>query len=130
MVLALPLVVWWAIGDLSTTAVPDPDYMLEAPDVAPWVEATTGLTALLVVVGAVVVLVVTSRSRPLDRGWWLVLMALCSAGAITAAGGRVMTAGVIGANIGGGMFILFGVPVVLALLAVAAVKSWWMLRHR
>ncbi len=41
-----------------------------------------------------------------------------------------MTAGVIGANIGGGMFILFGVPVVLALLVVAAVKSWSMVRAR
>ena len=72
---------------------------------------------MLVLAVPVAVLVVAARSRPLD-GWWTVLALLCAAGALAAAGSRVVTAGVVGANIGGGLFLLFGAPVVLALVIV------------
>lgn len=51
-----------------------------------------------------------------DARWWSVLVPLMAAGFITGAGWRVMTAGVIGANIGAGLVVLFGSPLVAALL--------------
>jgi hypothetical protein len=55
-----------------------------------------------------------------------------AAGFITGAGWRVMTAGVIGANIGAGLVVLFGSPLVAALLVWAAARSTYLvhrLRH-
>jgi hypothetical protein len=48
---------------------------------------------------------------------------LLVAGMIMAYGYRVMTAGVIGANIGAGIIIMFGTPLVLGLLVSAAVLA-------
>ncbi|MGI8757586.1 MAG: hypothetical protein ACR2MB_17365 [Acidimicrobiales bacterium] len=47
---------------------------------------------------------------------------MATVGVIMGIGGPVVTAPVIGANIGGGLVLLFGPPLVLALLAIAA---WW-----
>jgi hypothetical protein len=52
-----------------------------------------------------------------------VLVQLLAAGFTIAAGWRVMTAGVIGANIGGGLMFIFGGPVVAALLSGALASS-------
>jgi len=55
-----------------------------------------------------------------------------AAGFITGAGWRVMTAGVIGANIGAGFVIMVGSPLVTALLVWAVARSIYLvhrLRH-
>ncbi len=67
-----------------------------------------------------------------DARWWSVLVPLMAAGFITGAGWRVMSAGVIGANIGAGIVVLFGVPLVAALLVWAVARSIYIvhrLRH-
>ncbi len=51
------------------------------------------------------------------------------AGLLVGAAGRVVTASVIGANIGGGLVLLVGVPVVAALVIGAAVWSVDLLRR-
>lgn len=53
--------------------------------------------------------------RVLDPRWWAVLILLVVAGCIVGLGRRALTAGVIGANIGAGLFVFVGSPNVVAL---------------
>lgn len=75
-------------------------------------------------------LVCLTIRRVLDARWWSVLVPLLAAGFITGAGWRVMTAEVIGANIGAGFVILFGSPVVAALLTWALARSIYLAHRR
>jgi hypothetical protein len=52
---------------------------------------------------------------------WAVAVILAGAGSVGASGWRVLTAGVVGANIGGGLVLLWG-PLVIAGLLVVAVR--------
>jgi membrane protein implicated in regulation of membrane protease activity len=61
--------------------------------------------------------------RLLDIRWWAVLALLLAAGFIAGAGWWVMTAGVIGANIGAGWVIISGGPILLMLLVWALAIS-------
>jgi hypothetical protein len=65
--------------------------------------------------------------RLLDARWWGVLVPLLAAGFIAGAGWRVMTARVIGANIGAGFVVLFGGPIFVLLVAWALVFSVFLL---
>jgi hypothetical protein len=62
--------------------------------------------------------------------WWGVLVPLLVAGAFCGAGWRVITAGVVGANIGGGLLLVSGVPIVVTLIGVAVVVAWSLRRQR
>ena len=48
---------------------------------------------------------------------------------VLAGGYRVMTAGVIGANIGAGLFLLFGLPFCVCLLVLSCIISFKTVRH-
>jgi hypothetical protein len=78
---------------------------------------------------ALVVFAVSRSRRSLDRRWAPPLGALVLAVCLVDAGGRVVTAAVIGANIGGGMVLLVGTPTVGALLVGATVWSVDLLRR-
>lgn len=52
------------------------------------------------------------------------------AGLLVGVGWRVLTAGVIGANIGAGLVIVFGGPVVAGLLLWALGRGVWLANHR
>jgi uncharacterized membrane protein len=65
--------------------------------------------------------------RVLDIQWWAMLVPLAAAGFIAGAGWRVMTAGVIGANIGAGFVVFFGGPIVLVLLVWALALAVYLL---
>ncbi|TDC35953.1 hypothetical protein E1211_15025 [Micromonospora sp. 15K316] len=52
------------------------------------------------------------------------LLPLVGAGILVGFGWQVMTAGGIGANIGAGLIVIFGGPILVALLSTAAVVSW------
>ncbi|UWP80002.1 hypothetical protein [Dactylosporangium fulvum] len=71
---------------------------------------------MVIVIAALLVLGWATRRQHLDPRWWRVLGPLLAAGVIVGYGWRVMTAGVIGANIGAGLVVLFAGPVVAALL--------------
>lgn len=70
-----------------------------------------------------------SASGGWDSRWPLVLILVATAGTGVGYGGRVLTAGVAGANQGAGVMVLLGGPVVVGLLATAAVRSYRILRH-
>ena len=124
LVAAVPVAAWGLIGQLDE---PGPrselSYIIEPPGIAAGVETTLGVVCLVLAVVSGAVLVHASRRGTFERRWWPVLLPLVAAGLITGAAGRVVTAGSMGANIGGGMAILVGGPVVAGLL-VAALVVW------
>jgi hypothetical protein len=58
-----------------------------------------------------------------DLRWWSALGPLVASAALIGFGWRAVTAQVIGANIGAGCVILFGGPLVLALLGWAGASA-------
>jgi hypothetical protein len=130
----MPVVVWWAVGDLSAPeakAIPDPDYQIHPFDSAPITERVVGVGAVVLVAVSVVALVVALWTRRMDRLWWPVLLQVSLAGAVCGVGWRVLTAAVIGANIGAGFVILFGGPLVVLMLVTALWRTVELLaQHR
>lgn len=124
LVLATPVAVWWAVGDVSSKGFDDLDYMVRPIELPPVVEAVVGgLAVVLVVVCAAVLGHALYRGR-VRREWSATVLPLCAAGAVVGAGWRVVTGGGIGANIGGGLVVLFGGPLVVALIVAAAANAW------
>jgi hypothetical protein len=123
---ATPVALWWLIGDLTSPGFPDSklDYAFRAPHPPPAVSNASGLLAtVVVVIGAALLGRERFRGR-ITAGWLATPVLLCTAGALLAFGGRVMTAGGIGANIGAGLFVLFGLPAVLGLVMAATANAW------
>ncbi len=118
---------WWLIGDLSERRVGRHplalDYVVRAPKISGWVTATVGGIALAVEAASVALLVFAVRRRRLDQRWLGVVGSLMLAGMVAAWIARVVTAGSHGANIGAGLALFFGVPVVLGLVVLAAFSS-------
>jgi hypothetical protein len=140
LVVAMPVATWWLVGDqtdpdfkrrLEANGDPairagyDPDYMVRPFAIAPAIERTVGVVAVVLVLVAVVLLLLASLTGRLHGGWWAVFGPLSLAGAVCGFGWRVMTAAVSGANIGGGLVLMFGVPVAFGLVWMA---SWAALR--
>lgn len=65
----------------------------------------------------------TARRSTRARRFLPVIAMLGAAGVRVGLTGRMLTDGVIGANIGAGMMVLFGGPTILALLVFAAIRS-------
>ena len=109
---------WWLIGDLSYTGPVDDDlgldYMMRAPDVPGWLTTGAGLAGVGLALLSARILVMPTHTRA--PALWI-----AGAGALLAFMARVMTAGVIGANFGGGLSVLFGLPVVAAVTVVSLV---------
>lgn len=106
---------WWLVGDVSYTGNAGEqglDRMAEPP--------VSEATAHVLRAGSAVLLPLV-----LLVGWRLraVLLPAVVLGAVVGAAGRVVTAGVIGANIGGGMVLTFS-PLVLLPLAIWLVVQW------
>ena len=127
LVVAMPVAVWWLVGDLSTETA-DPDHFLRPVDVGDTAEAVVGVAAVVLVTASVVAMVVAGRRGRVDRRWWRVLVELVLAGGLCGVGSRVLTAGVIGANIGAGFVMVFIAPIVAALLSWALL-DWLSLRE-
>ncbi|MHC0431712.1 hypothetical protein ACX6XY_16245 [Streptomyces sp. O3] len=101
---------WWLIGQ-QTLDVADPDYAVRPWNIPDDVEKALGAGAMLTLAVTVPLFVEWTRIRRLEPAWWSVLGPLLAVGAVAALGQRVMTAEVIGANIGAGLVVLFGAPV-------------------
>lgn len=126
LALSVAGVVWWLVGPM-TTDVPDPDVLVRASELGPRQELGIGLGALVL---AVIVAVFLLRSgRSLDRRWWPVLLVLLLSAAFLAYGWRVLTAEVIGANIGASLFLLVGLPLAAIVLIAVVVRSAWLMNR-
>lgn len=131
LVLATPVAACWLM-DLIAAAdhLEDPDYAVRPLQIDPTTKLALGILALAVVVGAILELALFEPARQLIREWWSVIFPLVSVGIICGTGWAIMTAPVIGANIGAGMIILTAPPVVVALLTWAAVGCYGAIRRR
>ena len=128
---AMPFAAWWLIGDESVTSRPRDqlDYVWHAPAISGAVTATMGAIALVMVVVGLVGFVAAASRRVIDSRWLLVLAAFVIAGGLLGLIGRVVTAGTIGANIGGALAILFGVPIVGLLIGYGFLQAGWLIVH-
>jgi hypothetical protein len=118
--LVAPILTWWAIGDVSTTKGLGAFHTFGPYHVNPHAEFVVGCLAAVLAVAALVVLVVPVARRGRDGRSWGAVACLCGAGALGAACWRLQTAGVDGANIGGGLLLIVG-PVLIAGMLIAAV---------
>jgi hypothetical protein len=133
LLIATPVATWWLVGDRTeSSAGTDLDYAVRPVELDPAVERLVGTGSVLTVAVTVLLLTRASRRHQLDPRWWSVVVPLLVAGVIVGAGWRVITAGVIGANIGAGFVVLVGGPLVAALLLWAMFRSLYLLRsaHR
>ena len=112
LVLALPLAKsWWYVGDVSEVpAAAEPDYMIQPWNLGPGRELLVGIAALVLCVLAFVALLFATYQGKLTARWWAVLIPLIAVSVMVGATWRVLSAGVIGANIGAGIMLLLGRP--------------------
>ncbi|HZN71826.1 MAG TPA: hypothetical protein VFC00_09135 [Micromonosporaceae bacterium] len=125
LVAATPVASWGLIGrqDAAGFTRAELDYLVPPLDLAPGLETALGSAALLLAAAAAAVLTWSSWRGRFDQRWWHVVAPLLAAGLVAGAGWRVITAGVIGANIGAGLFIAFGTPLVALLLGYAVISG-------
>mgnify|MGYP007089165819 CR=1 FL=1 len=131
LVLVSPVTAWWMTGpvannEVGSAAVSNPDdydYMVRGPEISDGIENLVGGASLVLLVLAVLGLAIEARRGRWDGPWWLPVGAAVAAGVIVGLTARVVTAPVIGANIGGGMMILFGLPLAFGLLVGSAMWS-------
>lgn len=130
LMLSFPLAVWWLIGDLSIAGNPsDLDYVLEAPELNPTIVTWIGAICLAVAIASLLVVVLSVLTRQHDPRWIVVALLGMSTGLIVAGGLRVITAGGYGANIGGGLVMLAGPPMLIG-LAMAARRTVVLIRNQ
>ena len=125
LIAATPVAAWWLIGDQSE-AGPGADYYMVKPlDLGDsGSRHVVGAIALVIAIGG---LVLVLRAGPIPQrrlwAWHRALGLIVLAEVLVTAMYRTMTAGVIGANIGGGMALFFGSPVVGVILGMAWNKA-------
>ena len=129
LVLTSPVVTWWLVGDLTEPGIVDPDYMFRPLPLSHGVEVGLGIAATLAAVASMYMLVAAFRAGVVDRAWSPVVVFPALAGVVIGFSWRGLTVGVIGANIGGGL-ILLGGPLVVLALVTAAVASGSAARRR
>lgn len=117
LVLAATIATWYLVGDQSTTSPDDADYVIRPIRVSRRLERVVGLGGVLLTVVAATALIWASVRHTFDLRWWLAIGPATAAGALLGLAWRVLTAGVIGANIGAGCMLMFGAPLVALLLA-------------
>jgi hypothetical protein len=116
---------WWLIGDQSVRTRPpgELDYTWRAPVAPHWLATALGAVASILVVAIAGSFVGPARRGAIDRTWLGVLALALGAGFLLAGIARVDSAGTIGANIGGGMAIMFGLPLDAALIVWAVRRA-------
>ena len=119
-IVSLAPAVWWISGLIPSDVTADTaDYLVHPLRLPFLVEPAIGLLCVLLTGRAARELHRGVRDGEFRSEWWQVAAAL---GAIAAFGGftyRIVTAPVIGANIGGGALILFALPLSVGMLTWA-----------
>jgi hypothetical protein len=130
LISATPVVAWWVVGDLSEDVDPqNADYMVRPPPLSPAGQHAIGIVASVVVAAALGVLVTASVRRRIEPRWWGFALPLVALGICAGVSYRIVTAAVIGANIGGGMVVMTAPIVAVAALRLSA-RSWQRLPAR
>ncbi|MBQ1051041.1 hypothetical protein KBX50_21540 [Micromonospora sp. C51] len=131
LLLGTPVVTAWLVGDLTggaarrLAAEGEPlDYAVKPVSLGAVGDRVLVVVAGVLLVVSLVLLIRATATRTLDPRWWSVLVPLVLAGVVLGLAWRIVTAGAIGANIGAGLVVLGGGPVLLILLAVAAVQAF------
>ncbi len=122
VVACAPLAAWIArLVSTSHVSPVDADYMYRPLGWSPAARTAVGVAALVVVIGATaVVLRCPSISRLARPG---VFVPLASASAFLGVAYNVVTAPVIGANIGGGLMVMITGPFVIGMIVVAVTQA-------
>ncbi|MBI2711172.1 MAG: hypothetical protein HYX34_15995 [Actinobacteria bacterium] len=129
--ISVPVAAWWLVGPLDSSLeelrIPaNPreylDYMVRPPVVDPGVERAVGIAGLVLGAASLAVVVRALRRHVLHRGWSAVVVYVVLSGIALGFGARVITAGVIGANIGGGMLMLVLPPALIGGLVLTVVR--------
>jgi hypothetical protein len=126
LVLATTVAAWYLGGfwhDLRTNNFVDPDYFIRPFPISTAAERIIGVSAVVVTVAAGSGLTWASVQHSFEARWWSVLGPLVAAAALIGFAWRIFTVQVIGANIGAGCLIVFGGPVLLALLGWAVANT-------
>jgi len=113
----------WISGFVSTSKVDDigADYMMRPLGWSTAARTTVGVLSLVIVATAALVVFLTrSKSTLIAPG---VLAPLAAGSAFLGVTYHVVTAPVIGANIGGGLIVMLGVPMVAALVIIAVSQA-------
>ena len=126
VVVAVAVATWFLVGYLSEGG--GTDHIFEVPQLDRPVEIAVGIGVAAVAVTAGWGFLGRNRSWVIDDGWWRVYGRLLLAGVLFAVGGRLVTAGSVGANIGGGIIMMLG-PVLLLYLVGRAREESVRLRH-
>ncbi len=105
-VLLSPITTWWIVGDMSYQGDPDLDYMFKPLPLTRGQQVAIGATATILSVAALVTLVAGYRQGVVRRADLRVALPALLVGAYCGVGWRVVTAGVIGANIGGALLVM------------------------
>jgi len=119
---AVMVCVAWLGSAIPHQTLPDPDYMWRPPQIASGLKLLIGMAATVVAVAVCLLLRRWFKQGVLSRTWLVVFVAT---GAIAAYCGFtyvVATTPVIGANIGGGIAVLFAGPFTVGTTIVAVVS--------
>ncbi|MEU1618123.1 hypothetical protein ABZ479_12600 [Streptomyces sp. NPDC005722] len=135
LIVTAPVATWGLMGrqDAAGFEPAELDYMVRPFGIPEGAETAIGAAAAVLATAAAVLLGRASRPGPdrFDGRWWAVIGPLAAAGVLTGAIWRTVTAGVIGANIGAGLAILLGGPVVAGLVLWSLGRGLWLARsHR
>ncbi len=109
---ATALIAVWMLGSLSEGGTGSLEYIVRPPQIPGWTITSLGIVGLV----AVATIAWMTRAQPNTTG---VILLSAIAGALAGSCYRLITAGVIGANIGGGLAIVVGAPLAFAILATA-----------
>ena len=128
LVAAVPVAAWGLMGQQNAAGLPASqlDHAFQPLGVPDGLATVLGVIALLLAGVGGALLARASWQGGLDVRWWGVLAPLVMAGLLVGVGWRVITAGVIGANIGAGFVTLVGGPLVAGMLVWALGCGVWL----
>lgn len=124
MIPALAVATVWLVGDMSETDHHDYDIMVEPLSLSSGTWMALGLLSTAVTLVGAVVAVRSYRSGGRARAAVLVTLPMLGLAVYSGITYRVLTARVVGANIGGGMLLLLGVVLVPTLVIASGVIAW------
>ena len=123
---ALTCATWGLVG-AAMDAYEDPDaylYIARAPKWLDELGSSFGIMCSVVTAGTLVWLLAEYRQQRWRTEWWSICVLFSLLGIGAAAGARAVTAATDGANIGGGIVLVFAAPVGLIIFVALLFATW------